>query len=33
MHGIGRDYVRFAHMQQLHAFTNQQKAKILEDRA
>jgi ectoine hydroxylase-related dioxygenase (phytanoyl-CoA dioxygenase family) len=30
MRGIGRDHVRFAHMQQLHAFTNRQKAKILE---
>ena len=30
MSGIGRDYVRFMHMQQLHAFTNQQKAAILE---
>ena len=31
MSGIGRDYVRFAHMQQLHAFTNQQKTAILEE--
>jgi hypothetical protein len=29
MAGIGRDHVRFAHMQQLHAFTNKQKARIL----
>jgi ectoine hydroxylase-related dioxygenase (phytanoyl-CoA dioxygenase family) len=28
--GIGRDHVRFAHMQRLHAFTNRQKARILE---
>ncbi len=31
MHGIGRDYVRFAHMQQLQAFTNDQKAAILDE--
>jgi len=31
MAGIGRDHVRFAHMQQLHSFTNQQKAKILDE--
>jgi hypothetical protein len=30
MDGIGRDHVRFAHMQQLHAFTNRQKALILD---
>src|SRR5215207_1722711 len=30
MRGIGRDHVRFAHMQQLHSFTNEQKAKIIE---
>ena len=29
MAGIGRDHVRFAHMQQLHAFTAKQKARIL----
>jgi len=29
MAGIGRDHVRFAHMQQLHAFTTKQKARIL----
>jgi ectoine hydroxylase-related dioxygenase (phytanoyl-CoA dioxygenase family) len=29
MHGIGRDHQRFAHMQQLHAFTARQKAEIL----
>lgn len=29
MHGIGRDHLRFAHMQQLHAFTTRQKALIL----
>ena len=29
MRGIGRDYVRFAHMQQLHSFTNKQLAAIL----
>ena len=33
MSGIGRDYVRFAHMQKLHAFTNQQKAAILDEAA
>jgi hypothetical protein len=33
MAGIGRDHVRFAHMQQLHAFTNKQKARILADAA
>ncbi len=27
--GIGRDQVRFAHMQRLHSFTNRQKARIL----
>jgi hypothetical protein len=30
MRGIGRDYERFAHMSKLHAFTTQQKKKILE---
>ena len=29
MDGIGRDHVRFMHMAKLHAFTNQQKAKLL----
>jgi Phytanoyl-CoA dioxygenase (PhyH) len=29
MAGIGRDHVRFAHMQELHAFTTKQKARIL----
>lgn len=29
MSGIGRDHVRLAHMRQLHAFTDRQKAKIL----
>jgi len=31
MHGIGRDHARFAHMQRLHAFTTQQKARILQE--
>jgi hypothetical protein len=31
MAGIGRDHVRFAHMQRLHAFNDGQKRKILED--
>lgn len=30
MRGIGRDYERYAHMAQLHAFTTQQKTKMLE---
>jgi hypothetical protein len=30
MSGIGRDHVRLAHMHRLHAFTNRQKARILE---
>ena len=29
--GAAKDYVRFAHMQQLHAFTNKQKASILQE--
>lgn len=29
IHGIGRDHLRFAHMQRLHAFTNRQKALLL----
>ncbi len=29
MHGIGRDHTRFAHMQRLHRFTEQQKAALL----
>lgn len=29
MSGIGRDHVRFAHMRQLHAFTDRQKAALL----
>ena len=33
MRGIGRDHIRLAHMHQLHAFTTQQKAKILEEAA
>jgi ectoine hydroxylase-related dioxygenase (phytanoyl-CoA dioxygenase family) len=33
MSGIGRDHVRFAYMQQLHAFTARQKAQILADAA
>ena len=31
MSGIGRDHERFAHMLQLHAFTDQQKALIMEE--
>ena len=33
MDGIGRDHVRFAHMQKLLSFTERQKAKILEEAA
>ena len=31
MHGIGRDHIRFAHMQRLHRFTEDRKAALLDD--